>query len=439
MSLTQDAVYDLFGRTDGGKFSWPVNIAVGKTVLIQTVEYDNQTFTPTANGPVRSGTNAFAFGPSAGVSSGGVGAGGVLIRTYIGKVTAAIGAGDQMTIFTTGLGSTAPPIAFRRARIRVLSNAKALATTAAARSEASGVGTGLNITMPKTQAPATPTVPAAYGVFAAIGAGRGFAGVDFSLVNSGVSGSEGQFIIDDGFFGTYCHLETFFALKAAAGLEQFTVDVSDHNNVQAYTGLVIYVEPEPTGPGTGVFNLRGSLGWFFRTWVDPTTNDVKVARVRAPQPPFDLTAQVTHTGNTQRPGLAEDHRQRLWLVWGDGTRVLAAYSDDDAATWSPGVSLFASGKYPFITADPATGALLAGAYVSGQLQLRLRFPGDADWRSAVTVKANGVVLAVEDDTFAFSFMGDAAGRLLLSCRKTGSASITEFRSFDPLGGTFAEI
>jgi hypothetical protein len=57
----------------------------------------------------------------------------------------------------------------------------------------------------------------------------------------------------------------------------------------------------------------------------------------------------------------------------------------------------------------------------------------------VTVKANGAVLGVEDDTFALSFMGDQAGRLLLSCRKTGATSVTEFRSFDPIGATFAEI
>lgn len=191
------------------------------------------------------------------------------------------------------------------------------------------------------------------------------------------------------------------------------------------------------------FNLRSRLGHYYRAWC--SAGEVYVARARWHQPPFDLTTRLTTTGHTSRPTLYEEPRNdRLRALWaytagGGAYQVLWSYSDDDAASWSPAVILFSDGKYPLPAEDPHTGAVLLLAYVSGYLQGRLQYPGEATPRAAVTLTVGGSPLAVADDTFGVVWMGDGAGRIILTARKLGETTVREWRSFDEVGLTFAEV
>ena len=197
---------------------------------------------------------------------------------------------------------------------------------------------------------------------------------------------------------------------------------------------------DTTDDGRQPCNLRSYLGWYYRVWVGSDGN-VQIGRARWSQPPFDFTGPVTTSGSTSRPVLYEDQRGRLFCLYalalgGGAYSVLETYSDSDGQFWSSTATMFSSGRYPFPTVDPTTGAVIVGAYVSGTIQTRLRYPGDLAFRDAVTVSVGGAALAVADDTFGLAWMGDVQGRIVLVARPLGETEPREYRSFDEVGGRF---
>ena len=224
------------------------------------------------------------------------------------------------------------------------------------------------------------------------------------------------------------------------GLAYYGTDVAINNRVfvtfNADQVPPLPPDPDPVGDEQP-FNLRSHFGWYYRAFISSGLPKVSRARAR-PQPPFDQTSTVHGTATAARPVLAEDGRERLWCLWERDTTVYAASSDDDAATWADPVSLFTGGKHPIVRQDPVSGALLAAAFVSPNIQTRIRYPGQSDFQAAATLEEAAGAIAVEDEAFGMEWMGDGQGRVVFAARRSGETAITEFVSFDD-GVTCEEV
>jgi hypothetical protein len=147
--------------------------------------------------------------------------------------------------------------------------------------------------------------------------------------------------------------------------------------------------------------------------------------------------------------ICQDLRGWWWLhgrISGEGATSLWHSEDVETVpgvmSWSRtsgSVTGLASGTHPGICCGH-DGTLFAWANLGGNLKLSRRAPGDANWRSFVTVKdAAAANLAVGDAASSFALADEGPKRLVLATKITGESSVSDWHGADEAGATFSRF
>lgn len=215
------------------------------------------------------------------------------------------------------------------------------------------------------------------------------------------------------------------------------------------TGSKVFATVSPWHGYTGVLeggvaadptNYTLPSGAYVRAHVIDGNIQSRYADWTVPEGGFDVTTEVTTTGNDSHPVIAHDPATgRIFLIWQRedpaGTfDARQATSDDAGATWSAEVSLGAW-KYPRVASN-RSGTLLfmgfkhdSGSSGPGKIFFRFQMAGDAS-PSAEAAIAGAELLSFADDRFDIVDAKDSAGRWVLVARKDGDTDVSEFHSFD---------
>lgn len=217
------------------------------------------------------------------------------------------------------------------------------------------------------------------------------------------------------------------------------------------TGSKVFATVSPWHGYTGVLeggvaadptNYTLPSGAYMRAHVIDGNIQFRYADWTVPEGGFDVSTEVTTTGDDSHPCIAHDPATgRIFLVFQRedpaGTfDAVQVTSDDAGATWSTEVSLGAW-KYPRVAANRSGTLLFMGfKYISGssgpgRLFSRFQMAGDAS-PSAEAAIGDDVVLEIifADELFDIVDAKDSAGRWVLVARKNVDTDVSEFHSFD---------
>jgi hypothetical protein len=125
-------------------------------------------------------------------------------------------------------------------------------------------------------------------------------------------------------------------------------------------------------------------------------------------------------------GIAWAAPHRLWVIFSQSAGIGLRTSFDDGATWGGEVAIFASGDYPNVLADPATGLLFAFRHDGTGIRSRRSVDGGATWATEVAVVSScpaqqcGVTVRPDLAGTLFVTYKDAAGAIqIVSSRDNG--------------------
>lgn len=217
------------------------------------------------------------------------------------------------------------------------------------------------------------------------------------------------------------------------------------------TGSKVFATVSPWHGYTGVLeggvaadptNYTMPSGAYMRAHVIDGNIQFRYADWTVPEGGFDVSTEVTTTGDDSHPCIAHDPATgRIHLVFQRedpaGTfDAIQVTSDDAGATWSAEVSLGAW-KYPRVSAN-RSGSLLfmgfkhnSGSSGPGKLFHRFQASGDASPSAELAIQ-DGVPadIDVADERFDIVDAKDSAGRWILVAREDGDPEVSEFHSFD---------
>jgi len=113
-------------------------------------------------------------------------------------------------------------------------------------------------------------------------------------------------------------------------------------------------------------------------------------------------------------GIAWSAPHRVWLIHRIDGKVMLAESRDDAVTWEVQL-VFASGEFPNIVADPATGLLYAFRHDGSGIGCKRSLDGAVTWEAEV------VVVTCPGQQFGVTIRPDAAQTIFVSYRDADGA------------------
>lgn len=190
------------------------------------------------------------------------------------------------------------------------------------------------------------------------------------------------------------------------------------------------------------YNIQTERGHYHRAAILDGDVTYKSSQFTVPLPSWNVLTTVTSTGDCSFPRMAEDYRNRIYLLY---TRLVAGnyqgyerFSDDYGRTWSSEAAMAITGpKWNHIWSGH-DGSVLRTGFVylvpssgPGNIKATYQGPGDLSQSAVFTFKdETGTDMIFADDSFGASLAWDGARRWLLTCVIDGEGSSSDWQSWD---------